>query len=132
MSGWQNTPATALLILADGTRLEGRGIGAQRRLRVNDRVGQACVGLRVGLAGVHLGRAQQFGPAAAGVGPRGRAQRRVDYQCPAQPLAVARRHAALQGRDEVEDDDAVVAARLVLVRAGDGSPASVRKAVAAA
>ena len=26
MSGWQPTPATALLILEDGTRLEGRGI----------------------------------------------------------------------------------------------------------
>src|SRR3569833_3731326 len=28
MSGWQPTPATALSILQDGTRLEGRGIGA--------------------------------------------------------------------------------------------------------
>ncbi|WP_127753662.1 glutamine-hydrolyzing carbamoyl-phosphate synthase small subunit [Devosia sp. 1566] len=28
MTGWQQSPATALLILADGTRLEGRGIGA--------------------------------------------------------------------------------------------------------
>ena len=28
MTGWQPTPATALLILRDGTRLEGRGIGA--------------------------------------------------------------------------------------------------------
>jgi carbamoyl-phosphate synthase small subunit len=28
VTGWQQSPATALLILADGTRLEGRGIGA--------------------------------------------------------------------------------------------------------
>ena len=28
MSGWQETPPTAVLILRDGTRLEGRGIGA--------------------------------------------------------------------------------------------------------
>lgn len=28
MTGWQQTPATALLILEDGTRLEGYGIGA--------------------------------------------------------------------------------------------------------
>ena len=28
MTGWQQTPATALLILEDGTRLEGHGIGA--------------------------------------------------------------------------------------------------------
>ena len=28
MTGWQHKPATALLILADGTRLEGHGIGA--------------------------------------------------------------------------------------------------------
>ena len=37
MSGWQQTPATALLILADGTRLEGRGIGA-----VGHAVGEVC------------------------------------------------------------------------------------------
>ena len=37
MSGWQNTPATALLILADGTRLEGRGIGA-----VGHAAGEVC------------------------------------------------------------------------------------------
>ncbi|WP_127142610.1 glutamine-hydrolyzing carbamoyl-phosphate synthase small subunit [Pelagibacterium montanilacus] len=28
MSGWQDTPTTAVLILRDGTRLEGQGIGA--------------------------------------------------------------------------------------------------------
>jgi len=28
MTGWQPTPATALFILQDETRLEGRGIGA--------------------------------------------------------------------------------------------------------
>ncbi len=37
MSGWQETPATALLILADGTRLEGRGIGA-----VGHAAGEVC------------------------------------------------------------------------------------------
>jgi carbamoyl-phosphate synthase small subunit len=37
MSGWQVTPATALLILADGTRLEGRGIGA-----VGHAAGEVC------------------------------------------------------------------------------------------
>ncbi|WP_395813841.1 glutamine-hydrolyzing carbamoyl-phosphate synthase small subunit [Devosia sp.] len=37
MTGWQNTPATALLILADGTRLEGRGIGA-----VGHAAGEVC------------------------------------------------------------------------------------------
>jgi carbamoyl-phosphate synthase small subunit len=37
MSGWQPTPATALLILADGTRLEGRGIGA-----VGHAAGEVC------------------------------------------------------------------------------------------
>ena len=37
MSGWQQTPATALLILADGTRLEGRGIGA-----VGHAAGEVC------------------------------------------------------------------------------------------
>ncbi len=37
MSGWQNSPATALLILADGTRLEGRGIGA-----VGHAAGEVC------------------------------------------------------------------------------------------
>ncbi len=37
MSGWQHTPATALLILADGTRLEGRGIGA-----VGHAAGEVC------------------------------------------------------------------------------------------
>ena len=37
MSGWQDTPATALLILADGTRLEGRGIGA-----VGHAAGEVC------------------------------------------------------------------------------------------
>jgi len=37
MSGWQQTPATALLILADGTRLEGRGIGA-----VGQAAGEVC------------------------------------------------------------------------------------------
>jgi carbamoyl-phosphate synthase small subunit len=31
MPGWQQEPATALLILRDGTRLEGRGIGAVGR-----------------------------------------------------------------------------------------------------
>ena len=37
MSGWHQTPATALLILADGTRLEGRGIGA-----VGHAAGEVC------------------------------------------------------------------------------------------
>jgi carbamoyl-phosphate synthase small subunit len=37
MSGWQQTPATALLILADGTRIEGRGIGA-----VGHAAGEVC------------------------------------------------------------------------------------------
>ena len=37
MSGWQPTPATALLILQDGTRLEGRGIGA-----VGHAAGEVC------------------------------------------------------------------------------------------
>src|SRR3569623_1334765 len=36
-SGWQPTPATALLILQDGTRLEGRGIGA-----VGHAAGEVC------------------------------------------------------------------------------------------
>ncbi|WP_417309986.1 glutamine-hydrolyzing carbamoyl-phosphate synthase small subunit [Devosia sp.] len=37
MSGWQQKPATALLILADGTRLEGHGIGA-----VGHSAGEVC------------------------------------------------------------------------------------------
>jgi len=37
MSGWQPTPATALLILRDGTRLEGRGLGA-----VGHAAGEVC------------------------------------------------------------------------------------------
>jgi carbamoyl-phosphate synthase small subunit len=37
MSGWQPTPATALLILQDGTRLEGRGIGT-----VGHAAGEVC------------------------------------------------------------------------------------------
>ena len=37
MSGWQPSPATALLILRDGTRLEGRGIGA-----VGHAAGEVC------------------------------------------------------------------------------------------
>jgi carbamoyl-phosphate synthase small subunit len=37
MSGWQPSPATALLILEDGTRLEGRGIGA-----VGHAAGEVC------------------------------------------------------------------------------------------
>ena len=37
MTGWQQSPATALLILADGTRLEGRGIGA-----VGHAAGEVC------------------------------------------------------------------------------------------
>jgi carbamoyl-phosphate synthase small subunit len=37
VTGWQQFPATALLILADGTRLEGRGIGA-----VGHAAGEVC------------------------------------------------------------------------------------------
>ncbi len=37
MSGWQQKPATALLILEDGTRLEGHGIGA-----VGHTAGEVC------------------------------------------------------------------------------------------
>jgi len=37
VTGWQQSPATALLILADGTRLEGRGIGA-----VGHAAGEVC------------------------------------------------------------------------------------------
>ena len=37
MTGWQQSPATALLILADGTRLEGRGIGA-----IGQAAGEVC------------------------------------------------------------------------------------------
>ncbi|HEY0918781.1 glutamine-hydrolyzing carbamoyl-phosphate synthase small subunit [Devosia sp.] len=37
MTGWQQSPATALLILADGTRLEGRGVGA-----VGHAAGEVC------------------------------------------------------------------------------------------
>jgi len=37
MSGWQHKPATALLILDDGTRLEGHGIGA-----VGHAAGEVC------------------------------------------------------------------------------------------
>jgi carbamoyl-phosphate synthase small subunit len=37
MTGWQPSPATALLILRDGTRLEGRGIGA-----VGHAAGEVC------------------------------------------------------------------------------------------
>ena len=37
MSGWQPTPATALLILRDGTRLEGRGLGA-----IGHAAGEVC------------------------------------------------------------------------------------------
>ena len=37
MTGWQQSPATALLILADGTRLEGRGIGA-----IGHAAGEVC------------------------------------------------------------------------------------------
>lgn len=37
MTGWQKTPATALLILEDGTRLEGHGIGA-----VGHAAGEVC------------------------------------------------------------------------------------------
>ena len=37
MTGWQQSPATAVLILADGTRLEGRGIGA-----IGHAAGEVC------------------------------------------------------------------------------------------
>ncbi|UXN75421.1 glutamine-hydrolyzing carbamoyl-phosphate synthase small subunit [Devosia sp. A8/3-2] len=37
MTGWQQSPATAILIPADGTRLEGRGIGA-----VGHAAGEVC------------------------------------------------------------------------------------------
>src|SRR6201747_59952 len=37
MTGWQQPPATALLILKDGTRLEGRGIGA-----IGHAAGEVC------------------------------------------------------------------------------------------
>jgi carbamoyl-phosphate synthase small subunit len=37
MAGWQQSPATALLILKDGTRLEGRGIGA-----IGHAAGEVC------------------------------------------------------------------------------------------
>ena len=37
MTGWQQSPATAVLILADGTRLEGHGIGA-----VGHAAGEVC------------------------------------------------------------------------------------------
>ena len=37
MSGWQQPPATALLILKDGTRLQGRGIGA-----IGHAAGEVC------------------------------------------------------------------------------------------
>tara|TARA_R110002124_G_scaffold114535_48_gene269727 strand:- start:6000 stop:7214 length:1215 start_codon:yes stop_codon:yes gene_type:complete len=37
VTGWQQSPATAVLILADGTRLEGRGIGA-----VGHAAGEVC------------------------------------------------------------------------------------------
>ena len=37
MSGWQDTPQTALLILADGTRLTGQGLGA-----VGHSAGEVC------------------------------------------------------------------------------------------
>ena len=37
MTGWQQTPPTAVLILADGTRLEGHGIGA-----VGHAAGEVC------------------------------------------------------------------------------------------
>jgi carbamoyl-phosphate synthase small subunit len=37
MTGWQQPPATALLILRDGTRLEGRGIGA-----IGQAAGEVC------------------------------------------------------------------------------------------
>jgi carbamoyl-phosphate synthase small subunit len=37
VTGWQQSPATALLILRDGTRLEGRGIGA-----VGHAAGEVC------------------------------------------------------------------------------------------
>ena len=37
MSGWQNTPKTAIIILADGTKIEGHGIGA-----TGHAVGEIC------------------------------------------------------------------------------------------
>jgi carbamoyl-phosphate synthase small subunit len=37
MSGWQQSAATALLILADGTRIEGRGLGA-----IGHAAGEVC------------------------------------------------------------------------------------------
>jgi len=37
VTGWQQSPATAVLILADGTRLEGRGIGA-----IGHAAGEVC------------------------------------------------------------------------------------------
>jgi len=37
MSGWQNTPKTAMIILADGTKIEGYGIGA-----TGHAVGEIC------------------------------------------------------------------------------------------
>lgn len=37
MTGWQQSPATALLILADGTRLQGQGIGA-----IGHAAGEVC------------------------------------------------------------------------------------------
>ena len=37
MTGWQQKPATALLILADGTRLEGHGLGA-----IGHAAGEVC------------------------------------------------------------------------------------------
>ncbi len=37
MTGWEQAPATALLILADGTRLQGRGIGA-----IGHAAGEVC------------------------------------------------------------------------------------------
>ncbi|RUT35015.1 carbamoyl-phosphate synthase small subunit [Arsenicitalea aurantiaca] len=37
VTGWQQSPATALLLLADGTRLEGQGIGA-----VGHAAGEVC------------------------------------------------------------------------------------------
>lgn len=37
MTGWQHTPTTALLILADGTRLEGYGLGA-----IGHAAGEVC------------------------------------------------------------------------------------------
>jgi carbamoyl-phosphate synthase small subunit len=37
VTGWQQSPATAILILADGTRIEGRGLGA-----VGHAAGEVC------------------------------------------------------------------------------------------